>query len=567
MKDAHPHGLAEHLDLIAAMSLSFATSLDLDTSLKHGLLRIADALDAEAASLFLVEKSEMVCHACAGPVDITGLRIPATSGIVGRTVTGRMTQSVLDARNDPDFHGGVDNKTGFITRSILCAPMVVRDEALGAIELINKKSGSGLFEASDARVLEALAAAAALALLNARMAQALVEQERLKREMELAAQIQQGLLPPNRPPPFPIAGLGRPFREVAGDFYDILPLQDGRIGFCLGDVSGKGMDAALLMAKTASLFRALAKDERDPALLMARINAELCETASQGKFVTLVVGFLDPSGQRVAFANAGHEPPLLIRPDQPTLSLPAPSMPVGILQEALFETEDVTLDGGALYVFTDGLTESTAEDGAMLGAEGVAALIEAGKDRPLAERLEALADGAMAPGRAVHDDLTLLAVEGLQSLSAEKDIEPVLHLARIDVPARPDRLKMVRRVVTEAATLCALPENRSADLVLAVDEAMQNVIRHAYGGPTDKPVNVEISKEDGHLVVRLTDYAPPVDQTRIRPRELDDLRPGGLGTHFIQSVLDGHQFEEPPPGAGNCLKLSLRIDPSRNATP
>jgi sigma-B regulation protein RsbU (phosphoserine phosphatase) len=560
MNDAHPHGLAEHLDLIAAMSLSFATSMDLDASLKHGLERIADALDAEAASLFLVEKAELVCHACAGPVDITGLRIPLSSGIVGRTVVGRATQSVLDVQNDPDFHASVDDKTGFITRSILCAPMVVRDEALGAIELINKTTGNGLFAASDARVLEALAAAAALALLNARMAQALVEQERLKREMELAAQIQQSLLPESRPAPFPIAGLGRPYREVAGDFYDILPLQDGRIGFCLGDVSGKGMDAALLMAKTASLFRSLAKDERDPALLMARINDELCETASQGKFVTLVAGFLDSTGNRVAFANAGHEPPLLIRPNQPPLSLPALAPPVGILQGTVFETEEVTLDGGTLYVFTDGLTESTGEDGAMLGADGVAATIDASKDLPLALRLNELADRAMAPGRAVHDDLTLLAIEGPADAKPDADALPPLRLARIDVPARPDRLKLVRRVVAESAALAGLSDAKNADLVLAVDEAMQNIIRHAYGGPTDKPVDIDIFREDGHLVVRITDFAPAVDTSRIRPRALDDVRPGGLGTHFIQSVLDDHRFEEPPPGAGNRLKLSIRIE-------
>lgn len=558
MKSTHPHGLAEHLDLIAAMSLSFATSNDLDTSLAHGLERIADALDAEAASLFLVEGQELVCHACFGPVDITGLRIPLASGIVGRTVMGRATQTVLDARNDPDFHGVVDSKTGFVTRSILCAPMVVHSEALGAIELINKKSGDGLFAASDARVLEALASAAALALLNARMAQALVEQERLKREMELAAQIQQSLLPENRPAPFPIAGLSQPFREVAGDFYDILPLSDNRIGFCLGDVSGKGMDAALLMAKTASLFRSLAKDERDPGILLSRINDELCETASQGKFVTLVAGFLDARGQRVAFANAGHEPPLLIKPEQAPLSLPANAPPVGILPATIYETEEVLLDGGTLYVFTDGLTESAGEDGAMLGAEGVAALIDGMNGLPLGEKLQGLAGAALAEGRAVHDDLTLLAIEGRTS-AAQETADPPLRLARFSLPARPDRLKLARRMIGEAADLAGLTEGKKADLVLAVDEAMQNIIRHAYKGPTDKPIDIDLALEDGCLVARVTDYAPPVDVSRIRPRALDDIRPGGLGTYFIQSVLDGHEFETPPPGAGNRLKLSLKI--------
>jgi sigma-B regulation protein RsbU (phosphoserine phosphatase) len=560
METSTQHGLSDHLDLIAAMSLSFATSMDLDASLRHGLERIAEELDAEAASLFLVEKAELVCHACFGPVDISGLRIPLASGIVGRSVLDRTTQSVLDVQNDPDFHASVDDKTGFVTRSILCAPMVVRDEALGAIELINKSTGSGLFALSDARVLEALAAAAALALLNARMAQALVEQERLKREMELAAQIQQSLMPESRPAPFPIAGLGRSFREVAGDFYDILPLPDGRIGFCLGDVSGKGMDAALLMAKTASLFRSLAKDVRDPALLMARINDELCETSTQGKFVTLVAGFLDPTGNRVAFANAGHEPPLLMRTQQPALSLPALAPPVGILQGTVFETEEVSLDGGALYVFTDGLTESTGEDGAMLGAEGVAAIIGSHEGLPLTERLSALADAAMAEGRAVHDDLTLLAIQGHALTGSEIQAEPSWQVSRIAVPARPDRLKLVRRVVAESASLAGLSEDKSADLVLAVDEALQNIIRHAYGGPTDKPIDLDIVKEDGQLVVRITDYAQAVDPDRIKPRALDDVRPGGLGTYFIQSVLDDHRFEEPPPGAGNRLKLSIRIE-------
>jgi sigma-B regulation protein RsbU (phosphoserine phosphatase) len=392
------------------MSLSFATNLNLDASLSEGLIQIVETMGAEAASLFLVEGEELVCHACAGPVDVTGLRIPAGRGIVGRAVAERTTRAVRDVSKDPDFHNVVDTKTGFVTRSILCAPLRVHQGALGAIELINKRSGDGLFAQSDAKALQALADAAALAVQNARMAQALVEQERMKRELELAGLIQRGLLPEPRPAPFPVAGLNRPARGVSGDFYDFLERPEGGIWFCLGDVSGKGMNAALLMAKTASLFRCLGKTMQGPGELLARLNEELCETSSQGMFVTMVAGVFDPKTGRLCLANAGHEPPL-VQKGGVFEPLPAEAPPVGILPGAEFPEINLMLDGGCLYVFTDGLTEGDGAGGDMLGAEGVMHLIEQGAGLPLAERLEAVADAIDKPGLPLRDDLTMLAVE------------------------------------------------------------------------------------------------------------------------------------------------------------
>jgi sigma-B regulation protein RsbU (phosphoserine phosphatase) len=401
---------ADHLDLISQMSRSFATNLDLDSSLAEGLGLIVEAMGAEAASLFLVEGKELVCHACAGPVDVTGLRIPAGRGIVGRTVSERTIRAVRDVSQDPDFNNVVDSKTGFVTRSILCAPLRVHGGALGAIELINKRSGDGLFASSDAKALQVMADAAALAVQNARMAQALVEQERMKRELELAGLIQRGLLPEPRPAPFPVAGLNRPARGVSGDFYDFLERPGGDIWFCLGDVSGKGMNAALLMAKTASLFRCLGKTMGGPGELLARLNDELCETSSQGMFVTIVAGVFAPATGRLCLSNAGHEPPLIWngRDFEP---LPAGAPPVGILPGAEFPEINLTLDGGCLYVFTDGLTEGEGERGEMLGAEGVMNLIAKGQALPLAERLEAVAEAIDKPGVPLRDDLTLLAIE------------------------------------------------------------------------------------------------------------------------------------------------------------
>ncbi|KAF0225448.1 MAG: sigma-B regulation protein RsbU [Rhodospirillaceae bacterium] len=132
------------------------------------------------------ETGDLVCRACWGPTDVTGLRLPKGQGIVWRAVNRNATELVKDTSDDPDFSHKVDANTGFITRSVLCAPMSVRDERLGAIELFNKKGG-GSFDGDDRRVLQALAASAALALINARQAAAMAEQQVLKRELALAA--------------------------------------------------------------------------------------------------------------------------------------------------------------------------------------------------------------------------------------------------------------------------------------------------------------------------------------------------------------------------------------------
>ncbi|MEQ9447897.1 MAG: SpoIIE family protein phosphatase, partial [Rhodospirillaceae bacterium] len=343
---------------------------------------IAKYVGAEAASLFLVSdaKDALICSACFGPVDITGLAIPASTGVVGRTVTTHQGTLVRDVKQDADFGDMVDKKTGFVTRSLLVAPLLIGRDCIGAIEIINRVGGDGLFSREDLVLLETLAGAAALAINNYRLTQQIVLQERERHELELAAEIQRDLLPHASPRDFPVHGINIPARSVSGDFYDILPLSDGRIWFNVGDVSGKGMNAALLMAKTSSLFRCLAKSAEHPGQLLNAINSELCETNSRGMFVTMVGGLFDPKSGRISLTNAGHEPPLhfdlrterftAIAADGPPLGI-AP----GIAGPEGFPVTEWELDGGMLYIFTDGLTEATTFGGGMLGIDGVRALI------------------------------------------------------------------------------------------------------------------------------------------------------------------------------------------------
>jgi sigma-B regulation protein RsbU (phosphoserine phosphatase) len=545
-------GLSEDLDLIAEMTGDFAQSRDIEETLRRGLARIVERVGAEAASLFLVdgEGGDLVCRACVGPADVTGLRLPPGSGIVWRTVIENVPQLVRDTSRDPDFTSAIDERTGFATRSILCAPLSVRDERLGAIELFNKR-GNHSFHVSDRRLLQALAASAALALINTRLAAVMAEQEALRRELSLAAEIQRAMLPGPQPASSPIHGINVPARGVSGDFYEILPLPDGRIAFAIGDVSGKGMNASLLMAKTASLFRCLAKRVEGPGRLLAAIDSELNETGHAGMFVTMVAGTYDPADGRVVLANAGHEPPLVleggcfrrVEEGMPPLGI-FPDLFAGGCPESI-----VDLAGATLYLFTDGLTEARGRDGAMLGEQGVEALLLGLGDLPAEARLNAAVRSLDGLG-SLRDDLTLLVVEDRRMIFQQR------------FPARPERLAEIRAAVGGTLRGFGYAESVNRDIILAVDEACQNIIRHAYRG-SEGDIVVQLNREsmgDGErLVVRLIDFAPPVDVAKIVPRPLDELRPGGLGTHFMREVMDEVAFLTPPAGAGNLLQMIKRI--------
>jgi phosphoserine phosphatase RsbU/P len=399
--------------LLADVTHEFASSLNVEETLQNAIDQIIVYLNAEAASIFLLEDDgeALICRKCAGPVDVTGLRLRPNQGIVGETVSQNSAQIVRDVSQNENFAAVVDEDTGFVTRSIMCAPLTVRGQCIGALELINKRSGDRLFAVSDMHLATAVASAAALAIHNARMAQALVEQERVRKELELARQIQLSLLPPAAPASFPVRGLNIPAREVSGDFFDYREVDGGRIYFSLADVSGKGMNAALLMAKTTSLLRCLAKTTEGPAELLTKVNTEICETASLGMFVTIVTGYIYPSTGVVELSNAGHQPPVFWREDGTHEEIPATAPPIGILPDLCFESTRVELGDGSLYIFTDGVTESIAPDGTELGVEGFSAIIDAASGLAPEQRLQEIVEQIHAQDRKVHDDLTLLLIE------------------------------------------------------------------------------------------------------------------------------------------------------------
>lgn len=231
----------------------------------------------------------------------------------------------------------------------------------------------------------------------------------LNREIEMAREIQRSLLPAPLEQSI-VVGVNVPARALSGDFYDFFPLPNGAILFNLGDVSGKGMNAALLMAKTSSLFRCLGKRTPDPSTLLSQINDEICETSVRGMFVTMVAGLYDPKSDRMRLASAGHPPALLFREGQLAQSFGAQAPPLGVMPKQDFPATDISLGGGKLFVVSDGITEARTADQQYLGVKGLVAMIAASEALPARERLEQIVAKLRTDPDALHDDMTILMV-------------------------------------------------------------------------------------------------------------------------------------------------------------
>jgi sigma-B regulation protein RsbU (phosphoserine phosphatase) len=330
------------LRFLAELSQALAESLDLRETLHMAVTRIADFMQAEAASLFLLDHAGLIeCRICVGPVDITGLKLAVGQGVVGRCVADNATQIVRDARNDARVNVRVDAETGFATRSILCAPLSNARGPIGALEVINRRDGS-LFDEEDAEILRLVAAPAVLAIGNAQLAQGLVEQQRIKRELELARRMQKSMLPRRRRGDFPIRGVNLPAHEISGDFYDFFDLPDGRLAFVIGDVSGKGLDAAFLMVRVASMLRWVGAHAPAPGAWLAQVNEELCRSVQDGRFVCAAVGQYDRASGKVCLASAGF-PPALLHDGSDFEELPADGPPLGIIAEAEYGEREFAL--------------------------------------------------------------------------------------------------------------------------------------------------------------------------------------------------------------------------------
>lgn len=386
------------LEALYDVGLAVASTLDLDRLSELILLQAVSLLDARRGALYILEDGRYR---------------------LDRTFGGEAAPwfAVDDAELHEFLAGGGPAPPNLLpgARHLLGVPIEVDSGRRGLIAVGDKESrrGVGPFLAPDRRTLSMFANQAALALENARLHLQALEKERLEREMNLAAEIQRQILPKGAPtvPGFELAGWYRPARQVGGDYYDLVPRKDGRIGLVLGDVSGKGMPAALMVSTLHSALRLLLDHTPFGPSLLERLNRHIVESSAANKFITMLIAELDPHTGVLHYMNAGHNPGILLRGDDTVEQLGAGGLPLGLLPEARFQSRAVTMEpGDLLCIYSDGITEAESPNEEEFGMGRLIDLLRWQRYQPLSEMMEAIprAVGEFSRGLPQGDDQTVV---------------------------------------------------------------------------------------------------------------------------------------------------------------
>ncbi len=377
---------------------------------------------AEASSLMLYDPKRDVLEFASVADEVIGeaggeilkisVKLKMGEGIAGWVAENRKSLIIKDAWQDPRFSKQADKQTGFITRNLLCVPLVYNEELLGVINVLNSKEKQ-CFDAEDLELLESFAHLAAIAIIRSRLLETRLKQQRLQIQMEAASKIQSLFWPklPEMETGSNVWAVSLPAAFVGGDLYDLIPMTDGSWLVYVADVADKGLPAALIMVALWSRIReeALLHDEVDK-LLETVNNAMHDLMAEEGFFSTIIIGRYWPATGRIQLARGGHLPPLWIRKDGlgKVPELKGPSL--GIVPGAKYENKEITLSPGESILFlTDGVTEAENEEVRLFGNRRLIDYIQKTNGPPWGKGLLDSVNAWQGTAK-VSDDLTILEI-------------------------------------------------------------------------------------------------------------------------------------------------------------
>ena len=407
----------KRLSSLIEVNEMISSSLDLDTILENVMTLSKQVMNADASSLMRIDDRTneliyQVAQSTVGEQLKHEFRLKMGQGIAGMVAETGEPLLLEDAYTHPKFYRGHDDATGYRTKSMITVPLRIGGRITGVAQVINRLDGQP-FDHDDLDLFLALASMAAIALENAKMHQQILEKQRLVKDMEFARPVQESFLPQKAPQVqrYRFSAHYTPALEVGGDFYDFIHLDKERTGIVIGDVSGKGVPAALYMAKLGSDMRTLAFTERSPSSALAKLNDLLAERSRRGMFATLLYLELNTFSGEITVCNAGHLPPIIRRANG-TLERVARTggAPLGMLPGMQAGEESISVGPGDIVImYTDGIVEAMNAREELYGFERFESLLKKGAIDAEALKTAIIADVNRFTGLSPqHDDMTLV---------------------------------------------------------------------------------------------------------------------------------------------------------------
>ena len=378
--------------------------------------------NAEAASLLLYNQQRDVLKFAAVKDEVLGekaneilksaVELKMGEGIAGWVAQNRESVLIEDVQNDSRFSNQADHETGFVTRTILCVPLLYGGDLLGVINVLNSKDKPG-FDPFDEEILECFADLASTAIMRSRFLELRLTQERMQVQLEAAANIQSLFWPrlPELGAGSHVWGVSKPAKFVGGDVYDVIRMPDESWLVYVADVSDKGLPAALIMAALSTRIRseALSHDEVDT--LLETVNSAMYDlTVDEGFFATIVLGRYWPADGRMQLTLGGHLPPLMATGDQLRELSELKGISLGVAPDAKYEKKEIFLSPGESILFvTDGVTEAENEGAELFGRSGLSDHINSAAGPPYGKGILAAVNAWRGPAEA-NDDLTMLEI-------------------------------------------------------------------------------------------------------------------------------------------------------------
>lgn len=415
------------LGLISKVGVALLSSTGLDETLDQVATLVFEAVPADRCVIMLRDEENLnedgmkiaVARQRGKEEQLSEVRISRT--VMEEVMVNGKSVLTSDAQHDPKFASQTMALLG--VRSVLAVPLSVSETEVFGIIYADSPTYENTFTEEHLNILTTLASVASIRVENAKLAEERFERERMERELELATEIQQRFQPsaPPQMDAYELQGISFACYEIGGDYYDFIPRHNGKMLIALGDVSGKGTAAALLMSSLHAAIHAqtMAKSEL-PAMVTA-VNEYLAHNTPSNRFITFFVAELDPETGDLSYINAGHNPPLVGRADGTVEELDSGGFPLGIMPGAEFELGKITLkEGEAVIVFSDGVSEAENTAGEEFGIERLSTVVKSHIGRSasgLRDKIESALSGFTGTAPA-NDDITLVIVKRKQAAAS-----------------------------------------------------------------------------------------------------------------------------------------------------